>query len=137
MEFDEHKLDELLRENERTLRDLADAAADLAEFTGRGESRSGLTSAEIGPDGRLRDVRFAARAMRLEAADLSEEVVQAVRQAQDDLERQARERLAVPMDQEIGLEAVRSQFEELKESFVMETGERNARLRRLREPRDG
>jgi DNA-binding protein YbaB len=131
MEYNEHDLDELLRENERELGRLAEAASALREITGKGESRSGMTTATVDADGRLQTVTFSARIMRLEAAAVAEEVVQAVRQAQEDQDRQARERLAVPGAEQIDLAEIHRQFTDFHESFRAETVERNGRMRRL------
>lgn len=138
MEYSEHDVDELLRENENELRRLAEAAAGLREISGKGESRSGLTTAVVDAGGRLQSVAFSARVLRLDVAGLAEEVVQAVRQAQEDQDRQARELLAVPDSQVVGLEEIHREFEELHQSFAEETSARNDRLRRLgsEDPRD-
>ncbi|WP_049570641.1 YbaB/EbfC family nucleoid-associated protein [Nonomuraea sp. SBT364] len=131
MEYNEHDVDELLRENERELGRLAEAAAALREITGRGESRSGLTTATVDAAGRLQDVSFSPRIMRLDAAAVAEEVVQAVRQAQEDQDRQARAHLGVPMDHQVSLEEIHRRFTDFHESFRAETAERNDRMRRL------
>ncbi|MFG2077419.1 YbaB/EbfC family nucleoid-associated protein [Nonomuraea maritima] len=138
MDFTEHDVDELLRENEWELRRLAEASANLRHVSGKGESRSGLTSAVVDADGRLRSVTFSPRVLRLDTAALAEEVVQAVRQAQDDQDRQARELLAVPDAHTLGPAEIARQFEEFHEAFRTESADRNERLRRMAatDPRD-
>lgn len=138
MDYTEHDVDELLRENERELRRLAEAAGELGRISGKGESRSGLTTAVVDAAGRLESVAFSARVQRLETAALAEEVVQAVRAAQEDQDRQARELLAVPASQQIALEDIQRQFDEFHQSFRAESADRKERLRRLgdEDPRD-
>jgi DNA-binding protein YbaB len=138
MDYTEHDVEALLKENERELTRLAEAATGLREIIGKGESRSGLTTAVVNADGHLQGVTFSPRVLRMDVAGLAEEVVQAVRQAQEDQERQARELLAVPASQQIGLEDIQRQFAEFREAFGAETAGRNDRLRRLgeRDPRD-
>ncbi|WP_043620962.1 YbaB/EbfC family nucleoid-associated protein [Nonomuraea candida] len=138
MEFSEHDVDNLLKENERELLRLADASAELRHVIGKGESRSGLTRAVVDADGRLQSVTFAPRVLRLDVAALAEEVVQAVRGAQEDQDRQARELLGAAGATPPALEDVQRQFAEFRELFGAETIERNDRLRRLseRDPRD-
>lgn len=139
MDYTEDDVDKLLRDNERELNRLAAAAAELQLITGKGESRSGLTTAVVNADGMLQSVDFSPRVLRLDIRALAEEVVQAVRQAQEDQGRQAQELLAVPPSQVVGLEEIQRQFAEFQDMFGAETAERNDRLRRLRErdPRDG
>ncbi|MFG6193003.1 YbaB/EbfC family nucleoid-associated protein [Nonomuraea sp. JJY05] len=138
MDYTEDDVDRLLRDNERELTRLAAAAAELRLITGKGESRSGMTSAVVDADGRLQSVVFSPRVLRLDVRTLAEEVVQAVRQAQEDQGRQAHELLAVPQSQIVGLEEIQRQFAEFQDRFGAETAERNDRLRRLgeRDPRD-
>ncbi|WP_080042977.1 YbaB/EbfC family nucleoid-associated protein [[Actinomadura] parvosata] len=132
MDYTENDIDRLMRENQRELRDLADAAQSLREVVGRGESRSGLTKAVVDADGRLQSVTFAPRVLRLDVAALQDEVVQAVRQAQEDQDRQTRGVLGVP-EAQLGLEDIQRQFEEFRDLFAAETSERNLRMRRLAE----
>ncbi|WP_431915727.1 YbaB/EbfC family nucleoid-associated protein [Nonomuraea jabiensis] len=138
MDYTDDDVDKLLRDNERELTRLAAAAAELQLITGKGESRSGLTTAVVDADGRLQSVVFSPRVLRLDVRTLAEEVVQAVRQAQEDQGRQAQELLAVPQSQVIGLEEIQRQFAEFRDMFGAETAERNDRLRRLgdQDPRD-
>ncbi|MFI7127469.1 YbaB/EbfC family nucleoid-associated protein [Nonomuraea sp. NPDC050153] len=138
MDYTEDDVDKLLRDNERELNRLAAAAAELQLITGKGESRSGLTTAVVNADGMLQSVDFSPRVLRLDIRALAEEVVQAVRQAQEDQGRQAQELLAVPPSQVLGLDEIQRQFAEFQDVFGAETAERNDRLRRLRErdPRD-
>ncbi|WP_433437706.1 YbaB/EbfC family nucleoid-associated protein [Nonomuraea sp. CA-141351] len=139
MDYTEDDVDKLLRDNERELARLAAAAAELQLITGKGESRSGLTTAVVNAEGMLQSVDFSPRVLRLDIRALAEEVVQAVRQAQEDQGRQAQELLAVPQSQIIGLEEIQQQFAEFQDMFRAETADRNDRLRRLgeRDPRDG
>ncbi|GAA3527013.1 hypothetical protein GCM10022419_002220 [Nonomuraea rosea] len=138
MDYSEHDVEELLKENERELSRLADAAAGLRDIIGKGESRSGLATAVVDADGRLQSLTLSPRVLRMDVGALAEEVVQAVRQAQENQDRQARELLAVPGSQQIGLAEIQRQFTEFQEMFGAETAGRNDRLRRLaeRDPRD-
>ncbi|SEG99445.1 YbaB/EbfC DNA-binding family protein [Nonomuraea solani] len=138
MDYNEHDVEELLKENERELLRLAGAAGDLRQITGTGESRSGLAKAVVDADGRLQSMVLAPRVLRLDVTTLAEEVVEAVRKAQEDQDRQARELLAVPDSQLVGLEEIQRQFEEFHQAFRTETGDRNERIRRLgdRDPYD-
>ncbi|GGP98247.1 YbaB/EbfC family nucleoid-associated protein [Streptosporangium pseudovulgare] len=64
---------------------------ELGEITGTGEAAGGLVRAVTGPSGRLLDIVFDPRVMRLDSHELAREVGDAVRRAQEDGERRARE----------------------------------------------
>ncbi|MFB9832541.1 YbaB/EbfC family nucleoid-associated protein [Actinoallomurus acaciae] len=59
--------------------------AEDTDPRGVGESARGLVSAEVGADGLLADLRLNPRALRLGSAALAEDIVSAVRAAQEDL----------------------------------------------------
>jgi DNA-binding protein YbaB len=59
--------------------------AEDADPRGVGEAACGLVSAEVGADGLLADLRLNPRALRLGSAALAEDIVSAVRAAQEDL----------------------------------------------------
>ncbi|GAA4233972.1 DNA-binding protein YbaB [Streptosporangium album] len=132
-EFRLDDLDHVVRDSERSLRDLTAAMAGLGEITGSGESRSGLVSARVGADGRVTGVTIASRGMRLDSDALSREVVEAVQAAQDAHGRQARELAAPPLGGEDAIQTVQREFEGLQQSFAAEMGERIARWERMKD----
>ncbi|MEV4161148.1 YbaB/EbfC family nucleoid-associated protein [Nonomuraea dietziae] len=128
---DQEDLDRVVLDTERQMRDLLDAMKGLSEITGVGESRSGLVTARVDSEGRISDVTLSGRAMRLEGQELSQEVVEAVRAAQEDHERRARASLAGPLADETSPEAIRRGFEELQDSYARESADRIDRIRRV------
>lgn len=144
MEFSDPRLDALermVKESERSMRELMEAMRELQNIEGQGESRSGAVSAQVNAEGRLADVRIGARAMRLGSDELAKEVLEAVRAAQDDHERQAREitnHASTFDDKLLGafkpdeglLGAFKRDLEEIQESYARESGERLENMRR-------
>ncbi|MFI6538464.1 YbaB/EbfC family nucleoid-associated protein [Nonomuraea sp. NPDC050547] len=130
MEYSEHDLDDLVRASERGMRELLDAMEGLKEVSGAGESRSGMINAEVGPNGRISRLKIEARAMRLDSAELAEQVVEAVTAAQDELDRATRA-LLPPGENADPADIVR-QFEDLQDGFARESDDRVDRLQRLR-----
>ncbi|MFD9940257.1 YbaB/EbfC family nucleoid-associated protein [Nonomuraea sp. NPDC059023] len=130
MEYSEHDLDDLVRASERGMRELLDAMEGLKEASGVGESRSGMINAAVGPNGRISKLKIEARAMRLDSAELAEQVVEAVTAAQDDLDRATRALL--PPGENADPAAVMRQFEDLQDGFARESDDRVDRLQRMR-----
>ncbi|MFI6293153.1 YbaB/EbfC family nucleoid-associated protein [Nonomuraea sp. NPDC050790] len=136
MEYSEHDLDNLIRAGEREMRELLQAMEGLKETSGAGESRSGMISAAVGHDGRIRTLKIGPRAMRLESAELAEQVIEAVTAAQDDLDRATRALLPPGENGENGENvdpaAIMRRFEEIQDDLARENGERIGRIQRLR-----
>ncbi|MBB5074874.1 YbaB/EbfC family nucleoid-associated protein [Nonomuraea endophytica] len=130
MEYSEHDLDDLVRASERGMRELLDAMEGLKDTSGTGESRSGMISAAVGHDGRIRKLKIEARAMRLDSAELAEQVVEAVTAAQDDLDRATRALL--PPGENADPADIMRQFEDLQDGFARESDARVDRLQRMR-----
>ncbi|MFI6900040.1 YbaB/EbfC family nucleoid-associated protein [Nonomuraea sp. NPDC050394] len=130
MEYSEHDLDDLVRASERGMRELLDAMEGLKEASGVGESRSGMINAAVGPDGRISKLKIEARAMRLDSAELAEQVVEAVSAAQEDLDRATRALL--PPGENAGPADIMRQFEDLQDGFSRESDDRVDRLQRMR-----
>ncbi|MFI6391848.1 YbaB/EbfC family nucleoid-associated protein [Nonomuraea sp. NPDC050540] len=130
MEYSEHDLDDLVRASERGMRELLDAMEGLKEVSGAGESRSGMINAEVGPNGRISRLKIEARAMRLDSAELAEQVVEAVTAAQDELDRATRALL--PPGENADPADIMRQFEDLQDGFARESDDRVDRLQRLR-----
>ncbi|MEV0148063.1 MULTISPECIES: YbaB/EbfC family nucleoid-associated protein [unclassified Nonomuraea] len=124
-------LDRLIQDGERSMRELQQAMQAMSRLTGTGENRAGTVTARVDSESRPVEVRFGARAMRLDPDELGEHVVEAVRAAQEDLERQARELMAVPSvpDGDV-LGSFRRDLEEMQDSFRHEMGERMDGVRR-------
>ncbi|GAA3078379.1 YbaB/EbfC family nucleoid-associated protein [Streptosporangium carneum] len=86
--------EDLVRADEQADRVLAwieEAQAGLDEVTGTGEGASGQVTARVTAEGRVLDVAFGPRAMRLDSRTLAEEVVSAVARARLDAARQTDE----------------------------------------------
>ena len=124
------ELDRLVQASERTMRELEEATRELRQLTGSGESRGGTVSARVDADSKLVDVRITHRAMRLEPEELGRDVVEAVRAAQEDHERQARELLGLQPVGEDLLGTFKRDLDELQDAYARETGERLEGMRR-------
>ncbi|MEU4228852.1 YbaB/EbfC family nucleoid-associated protein [Nonomuraea sp. NPDC026600] len=124
------ELDRLVQASERTMRELEEATRELRQVTGSGESRDGTVSARVDADSKLVEVRITHRAMRLEPEELGRDVVEAVRAAQEDHERQARELLGLPLGDEDPLGTFKRDLDELQDAYARETGERLEGMRR-------
>ncbi|TDC86330.1 YbaB/EbfC family DNA-binding protein [Nonomuraea deserti] len=127
--------DDLLRlteEAEKEQRLLRNAHDEIAALRGEGESAGGKIRARADAQGRLIDVRFDPRAMKLGSQDLAAEVTLAVQRAQDDVAAQ-RDRVfretvgAGPPDPEKVLE----QFEDTMQTFTRAMNGHEARLDEL------
>jgi len=127
-DFHPDDLDRVISESERSLRSLAGALDELGAVTGRGESRSGAVTARVDADGRLDDLRLAARASRMELDELTEEIVQAVRAAQDDQARRLGEAVPPPSYGGLSAESVTRRFQDLQDDFPRQMNERLAAL---------
>lgn len=124
------ELDRLVQASERTMRELEQATRELRQVTGSGESRDGTVSAQVDADSKLVEVRITHRAMRLEPEELGRDVVEAVRAAQEDHERQARELLGLMPAGEDLLGTFKRDLDELQDAYARETGERLEGMRR-------
>ncbi|TMR98701.1 YbaB/EbfC family nucleoid-associated protein [Nonomuraea basaltis] len=82
-------LDESVREGERMLAWLETAREDLDKIVGTGAGPSGQVKASVDPNGRVLDIAYGPRALRLGSRDLADETLAAVRAASADAERQA------------------------------------------------
>ncbi|WP_203968811.1 YbaB/EbfC family nucleoid-associated protein, partial [Sphaerisporangium melleum] len=81
---------ELEKDAERAARIMAwveQGQHELESLTGEGEGGDGRIKVTAGSDGRVLDVVITPRAMRLDSRTLAEELLTAVRRAQDDAER--------------------------------------------------
>ncbi|NRQ40855.1 YbaB/EbfC family nucleoid-associated protein [Nonomuraea sp. NN258] len=126
-----HELDRLVQAGERSMRELDQAMRDLRQLSGEGESRSGSVTARVDADSKLVDVRIAPRAMRLGSDELSREVVEAVRAAQDAHQRQAQDLLGfTPAGDENLLATFQRDLTEIQDAYAAETADRIDRLRR-------
>ncbi|MGP3958228.1 YbaB/EbfC family nucleoid-associated protein [Nonomuraea sp. 3N208] len=82
------QLDELGRQGERMLAWLETAQEELDKIVGIGQGRSGQVKAAVDPNGRVLEVTFGPRALRLDSKTLAEEVLAAVRLGREESERQ-------------------------------------------------
>src|ERR1044072_4815877 len=126
------ELDRLVQASERTMRELEQATRELRQLSGSGESRGGTVSARVDAHSRLVDVQITHPAMRLDPEELGRDVVEAVRAAQEDHERRARDLLGlgtVPGEQDL-LGTFKRDLDELQDAYARETGERLEGMRR-------
>ncbi|GAA3719176.1 hypothetical protein GCM10022224_101280 [Nonomuraea antimicrobica] len=130
--FQPDDLDRLLRESERSIRELTSAIDELGTVTGQGESRSGTVKATVDARGRLDVLKLGNRASRMDLDELTEEIVEAIRAAQDDQERRATELIPESLSMGISVEAMQRQFEDLQDSFTRDMHERMANLDEIR-----
>ncbi|MFI6596337.1 YbaB/EbfC family nucleoid-associated protein [Nonomuraea sp. NPDC050536] len=128
-------LERMVRDSEESLRRLAGMTDELASVTGKGESRSGLVGAVVDNGGRLDQIELEPRAMRMSSAELSEEIVEAVRAAQDSVQRQSEELLAQAMGSaEAGLpdmDKLQRQTKDIQDSFALSVENSLAEIDRL------
>ncbi|MEU7896854.1 YbaB/EbfC family nucleoid-associated protein [Nonomuraea sp. NPDC049152] len=122
-------LDRVILDTERQMRDVLAAMNGLSEITGAGESRSGLVHATVDAEGKLTDVKLSGRAMRLEGHELAEEIIEAVRAAQENHDSNARSLFAMPVGGKFDAESLNRMVEDLQDSFLKESGDRIARMR--------
>jgi hypothetical protein len=131
-DFHPDDLDRVLTESERSLRQLNQAMDEAGTVTGEGESRSGAVTARVDADGRLHDLRLAARASRMELDELTGEIVHAVRAAQDDQARKLGDLLPRPSYGGLSAESINRQFQDLQDSFSQQMNDRLASLEAIR-----
>jgi DNA-binding protein YbaB len=81
-------LDEAARQGERMLAWLETAQEELDKIVGIAESPSGQVKATVDSNGRVLDIVYGPRSLRLGSAELAEETLTAVRAACADAERQ-------------------------------------------------
>ncbi|MFI7638566.1 YbaB/EbfC family nucleoid-associated protein [Nonomuraea sp. NPDC049400] len=131
-DFGPDDLDRVILEAERSIRTLTDAIDELGAITGEGESRRGTVKARVDANGRLDDLKLAARASRMELDELTEEIVEAVRAAQDDQQRKATALIPQSLSMGISMEEIQSQFQDLQDSFSRDMHERLTNLDAIR-----
>ncbi|MEV0967297.1 YbaB/EbfC family nucleoid-associated protein [Microtetraspora glauca] len=85
------EIDRIIRQADRSLRDLTDAMERLGEVTGEGDAAGGMVRAVVDGEGMIQGVRFDPRVMRQDSETLAEAVVDAVRAAQGDARRKTAE----------------------------------------------
>ncbi|WP_180903191.1 YbaB/EbfC family nucleoid-associated protein [Nonomuraea indica] len=122
-DLDPANLERLVRESEESVRRLADATAELEAISGTGRSRSELVSAEVDNGGGIRRVAIDPRAMRLGSEELSEQVCEAVRAAQEDVQRQGLELLTLAVGADatraaVDLDALQRQLQDVQSTFA-------------------
>ncbi|MFI7703023.1 YbaB/EbfC family nucleoid-associated protein [Nonomuraea sp. NPDC049480] len=91
-------LDEAGRQGERMLAWLETAQEELNKIVGTGTGPTGYVKASVDPNGRVLDVAYSARAMKLTSHELADETLAAVRDACADAQRQTHDlmRAALP-----------------------------------------
>lgn len=129
-------LERMVKDSEESLRRLADMTDELDSITGKGKSRSGMVEAVVDNGGRLDRIELEPRAMRLSSAELSEEIVEAVRAAQDSAQRQGEELLAQAMGGDaarfpLDLDALQRQTKDIQDSFSMSVESSLTEIERL------
>ncbi|MEV0197616.1 YbaB/EbfC family nucleoid-associated protein [Nonomuraea sp. NPDC050691] len=127
-------LDRIIRDGERSMRELEQAMQAMSRLTGTGENRAGTVTARVDSASRPTEVRISHRAMRLDPDELGQHVVEAVRAAQEDHERQVQELMggSTPTPDASMLGTFKRDLEEMQDSFSREMGERMDGLRRRR-----
>jgi DNA-binding protein YbaB len=131
-DFNPENLERVVRESEESIRRLTAASRELEELTGTGRSAGELVGAEVDSGGGLRRVDIDPRAMRLGSHELAEQVCQAVRAAQADVQRRGQELLADALGDDVNaagtahldlarldrdLDAMHRQARDVQESF--------------------
>ncbi|MFI7633766.1 YbaB/EbfC family nucleoid-associated protein [Nonomuraea sp. NPDC049400] len=81
-------LDKVTRQSEQLLAWLETAQEKLDKIVGAGEAASGQVKAAVDQHGRVLDIAYGPRAMRLSSHELAEETLAAVREACADAQRQ-------------------------------------------------
>ncbi|MEV4367167.1 YbaB/EbfC family nucleoid-associated protein [Nonomuraea sp. NPDC049637] len=132
IDFDPDDLDRVISESERSVRNLAGALDELSRVTGQGESRSGAVTARVDAGGRLDDLRLAPRTSRMELDELTGEILQAVRAAQDDQARRLRDVLPPTSFGGLSAEAVTRRFQDLQDGFSRQMHDRLDALETIR-----
>ncbi|MBE1588536.1 YbaB/EbfC family nucleoid-associated protein [Nonomuraea angiospora] len=84
----EQDVDEVARQGERMLAWLEAAQEDLEKIVGAGEAAAGQVKATVDVNGRVLDVRYGPRAIRLNSHELAEQTLAAVGEACADAQRQ-------------------------------------------------
>ncbi|WP_165974991.1 YbaB/EbfC family nucleoid-associated protein [Nonomuraea deserti] len=94
----ERDVDAPARQGDRFVARFEAAQDDLGKVVGTGKGPSKHVTASVDQEGRVLDVTFDARAMRLASKDLADEVLAAIGEAVADAERQTNEvlREAIP-----------------------------------------
>ncbi|MGW0203541.1 YbaB/EbfC family nucleoid-associated protein [Nonomuraea sp. NPDC003201] len=87
-DFGVRDVDGPAREGTQMLAALEAAQEDLDKIVGTAKGRSGHVEASVNPEGRVLNLSFAPRALRMSSQDLAEEVVATLALASADAERQ-------------------------------------------------
>ncbi|MFG3435858.1 YbaB/EbfC family nucleoid-associated protein [Nonomuraea sp. NPDC047897] len=135
-DLDPANLERLVRQSEESVRRLADATAKLEAISGTGRSRSELVSAEVDNGGGIRRVVIDPRAMRLGSEELSEQVCEAVRAAQDDVQRQSLELVTSAIGDDAtratgDLDALQRELQDIQSSFARSVDASTAAVDRI------
>ncbi|GAA3471599.1 YbaB/EbfC family nucleoid-associated protein [Nonomuraea roseola] len=120
--FDPANFERMARESEESVRRLEEMSQEITSVTGTGESRSGLVVARTDHGGMLDSVRLDPRAMRMGSEELAEELVEAVRAAQQDAQRQGEELLSHALSGEatrepFDLAALQRRLQDIHDTF--------------------
>ncbi|GGL56091.1 YbaB/EbfC family nucleoid-associated protein [Planomonospora parontospora] len=92
--FDPDDLDRVIQDAERTMSRLADVQEELAGLRGHGTGAGDLIDVVTDATGRVERIDLNPRVMRMDSRTLADELTSAIRSAQEDGERRARELLA-------------------------------------------
>ncbi|SEG98237.1 Conserved DNA-binding protein YbaB [Nonomuraea solani] len=84
----EQGIDEVARQGERVLAWLETAQADLDQIVGAGEAAAGQVKATVDVNGRVLDVTYGSRALRVDSRELAAQTLAAVAAACADAQRQ-------------------------------------------------
>ncbi len=116
-------LERLAKESQEAMGRIEGVVDDLCGVTGEGEAADGMIKATVDGSGGLTGVTIAPRAMRRGSEAVAEEIVTAVRAAQEDAQSKVQEL----MGKKVGIDSlsrsmvdpdrVKAQFERIKESF--------------------
>lgn len=130
-----------LDQAERLMRRVQKAVTAVNEVVGEAESADGRVRARVFAGGRIKDVTFDPRVMRLDRETLADHVVNAVRAAQEDAQRRTEELMnealgplggGMPSRENFGLDKLFEQIGQIEESFTRSMQEHMAELERIR-----
>ncbi|MFC4534540.1 YbaB/EbfC family nucleoid-associated protein [Sphaerisporangium dianthi] len=114
-------LERIIRQTEEVMRGLRQAQAAIGQVTGEAEGAGGLVRVVSDGRGRLTDVRFDPRVMRLDPGELGREALRAIRDAQESAVRASEEIIEHARERAAGFP------EPLDERFVRRRVEQAAR----------
>ncbi|WP_067813517.1 YbaB/EbfC family nucleoid-associated protein [Actinomadura kijaniata] len=135
------ELDNLAYENEKRAAKMQEVAESLTTLTGVGYAADQRIRATVRDGGVLSDLALDPRVMRMDSAGLAESIVEAVRAASADLQRQIEERMAEVTDQSPfalfqDLSQAQAKFDELRDGFQKSIDEIMGRVDRIRHDLD-